>query len=266
MRAWIAALSLGLLVTTGVAKAEQRVALVMGNGAYTKLPKLQTPADDAKAMAELLKKIGFDVIEGSDLTGNQMKKRLAEFGKKADGADLAVLYFSGQSFTVDGISLLLPIEATIRPFDLMNASGPEVQAKLGKLISLNGAINETMSHAKVKLVFFDASRTVPPTKVGVSQGGSSGIKSEEGTLIAFATGPGQAALDGVKGGHSPFTKALLANIAVPGVEIQRAMTMVRAEVNEETDKAELPWGHTYLVGEVYLNPAPAAASPEKDAK
>jgi hypothetical protein len=85
------------------------------------------------------------------------------------------------------------------------------------------------------------------------------MKSGEGTLIAFATGPGQTALDGEVGTNSPFTRALMANIASPGVEIQQAMTKVRAQVNEETNKSQLPWGHTNLIGSVYLNPAPAAA-------
>ena len=88
------------------------------------------------------------------------------------------------------------------------------------------------------------------------------MKSGEGTLIAFATGPGQTALDGQEGTNSPFTRALIANITTPGVEIQQAMTKVRAQVNEETNKGQLPWGHTNLIGTVYLNgaPAPAAAT------
>jgi hypothetical protein len=85
------------------------------------------------------------------------------------------------------------------------------------------------------------------------------MKSGEGTLIAFATSPGQTALDGENGTNSPFTRALLANIATPGVEIQQAMTKVRAQVNEETNKNQLPWGHTNLIGTVYLNPAPVAS-------
>jgi len=86
------------------------------------------------------------------------------------------------------------------------------------------------------------------------------MKSGEGTLIAFATGPGQTALDGEPGTNSPFTRALMDNIVAPGVEIQQAMTKVRAQVNEETNKNQLPWGHTDLIGEVYLNPAPAPAA------
>src|SRR5260370_38840508 len=87
------------------------------------------------------------------------------------------------------------------------------------------------------------------------------MKSGEGTLIAFATGPGQTALDGQEGTNSPFTRALIAHITTPGVEIQEAMTEVRAQVNEETNKGQLPWGHTNLIGSVYLNPAAAPAAP-----
>jgi hypothetical protein len=90
------------------------------------------------------------------------------------------------------------------------------------------------------------------------------MKSGEGTLIAFATGPGQTALDGQEGQNSPFTRALIAHITEPGVEIQQAMTEVRAQVNDETNKGQLPWGHTNLTGAVFLNPAAAqtaAATP-----
>ena len=120
-----------------------------------------------------------------------------------------------------------------------------------------------MADAKVKLVFLDACRDNPfagkirsakATRSVSVQSGLAEMKSGEGTLIAFATGPGQTALDGEAGTNSPFTRALMANIAAPGVEIQQAMTKVRAQVNEETNKNQLPWGHTNLIGSVYLNP------------
>jgi hypothetical protein len=127
-----------------------------------------------------------------------------------------------------------------------------------------------MGDAKVKLVFLDACRDNPfaakiksnsATRSVNVQTGLAEMKSGEGTLIAFATGPGQTALDGTEGGNSPFTRALLANVTQPGVEIQQAMTKVRAQVNEETNKGQLPWGHTNLIGTVYLNGAPAPAAP-----
>ena len=126
-----------------------------------------------------------------------------------------------------------------------------------------------MGDAKVKLVFLDACRDNPfaakirsakATRSANVGSGLAEMKSGEGTLLAFATGPGQTALDGEAGTNSPFTRALLANIAQPGVEIQQAMTKVRAQVNEETSKGQLPWGHTNLIGAVYLNPAKAIAA------
>jgi hypothetical protein len=126
-----------------------------------------------------------------------------------------------------------------------------------------------MADAKVKLVFLDACRDNPfaakirsakATRSVTVNSGLAEMKSGEGTLIAFATGPGQTALDGEAGTNSPFTRALIANIASPGVEIQQAMTKVRAQVNDETNKAQLPWGHTNLTGTVYLNPTATPAA------
>jgi hypothetical protein len=143
-----------------------------------------------------------------------------------------------------------------------------MDVKLGSAINIDVTLEQTMSDAKVKLVFLDACRDNPfaakiksnsATRSVSVQQGLAEMKSGEGTLIAFATGPGQTALDGEVGTNSPFTRALMANIAAPGVEIQQAMTKVRAQVNEETNKNQLPWGHTNLIGSVYLNPAPAAA-------
>jgi hypothetical protein len=155
-----------------------------------------------------------------------------------------------------------------------------MDVKLGAAINIDLTLDQTMSDAKVKLVFLDACRDNPfaakikssasSTRSVSVQTGLAEMKSGEGTLIAFATGPGQTALDGQEGTNSPFTRALIAHITTPGIEIQQAMTEVRAQVNEETNKGQLPWGHTNLIGAVYLNPAPtpaagAAAAPASSA-
>jgi hypothetical protein len=151
-----------------------------------------------------------------------------------------------------------------------------MDVKLGAAINVDLTLEQTMADAKVKLVFLDACRDNPfaakirsakATRSVAVQSGLAEMKSGEGTLIAFATGPGQTALDGEAGTNSPFTRALMANIAAPGVEIQQAMTKVRAQVNEETNKNQLPWGHTNLIGTVYLNPVgvPAADAPNTPA-
>jgi hypothetical protein len=144
-----------------------------------------------------------------------------------------------------------------------------MDVKLGAAINIDLTLDQTMSDAKVKLVFLDACRDNPfaakiksnsATRSVSVQSGLAEMKSGEGTLIAFATGPGQTALDGKEGTNSPFTRALIAHITTPGVEIQQAMTEVRAQVNEETSKGQLPWGHTNLIGSVYLNPVAAPAA------
>jgi hypothetical protein len=154
----------------------------------------------------------------------------------------------------------LPIDADIKS---------EMDVKLGAAINIDLTLDQTMSDAKVKLVFLDACRDNPfaakiksnsATRSVSVQSGLAEMKSGEGTLIAFATGPGQTALDGEVGTNSPFTRALIAHITTPGVEIQQAMTEVRAQVNEETNKGQLPWGHTNLIGSVYLNPAAAPSA------
>jgi hypothetical protein len=247
--------------TAHSAKAERRVAFVVGNGAYKNVQPLPNPEIDAKSMASVLRNVGFEVVEGTNLTRDKMTERLLEFGKKAQGADVAVFFYAGHGIALGGVNYLLPIDSDIKS---------EMDVKLGSAINIDLTLDQTMSDAKVKLVFLDACRDNPfAAKIKANAGatrsvsvqtGLAEMKSGEGTLIAFATGPGQTALDGQQGSNSPFTRALIANIATPGVEIQQAMTKVRAQVNEETRKGQLPWGHTNLIGAVYLNPAAATAA------
>src|SRR5579859_6962177 len=96
MRFWIAALSVAALLFSGeTALADKRVAFVVGNGAYKNVPQLPNPPIDAKIMASTLRNVGFDVVEGYNLTRDKMTEKLLEFGHKAEGADIAVLYYAG---------------------------------------------------------------------------------------------------------------------------------------------------------------------------
>jgi len=245
-----------MALSVSAAKADRRVAFVVGNGSYKNVAQLPNPPIDAKAMAATLRNVGFEVIEGSNLTRDQMTEKLLDFGRKAQGSDVAVFYYAGHGIAVSGSNYLLPVDADIKS---------EMDVKLGAAINIDLTLEQTMGDAKVKLVFLDACRDNPfaakiksnsATRSVNVQSGLAEMKSGEGTLIAFATGPGQTALDGQEGNNSPFTRALIDNITKPGVEIQQAMTSVRAQVNEETHKGQLPWGHTNLIGAVYLNQAP----------
>jgi uncharacterized caspase-like protein len=250
-----------MFLTADAAKADQRVALVVGNGAYENVQQLPNPPISAKAMAELLRKAGFEVIEGTDLARGAMTERLLEFGRKAQGADLAVFYYSGHAIAINGTEYLLPVDADIKS---------EMDVKLGGAIDVDITLDQTMGDAKVKLAFLDASRDNPfpptiPSKTTASHSvsvkpGLAEMKSLDNSMTVFASGPGQAAPDGPAGTIRPLTRALIANIAAPGVEIQQAMTKVRAQVSEETKGRQMSWGHSNLSGAIYLNPMPAPSS------
>src|SRR5438034_64651 len=222
---------IGMIFTAGSASAEKRVAFVVGNGAYKNVAPLPNPSVDAKAMAATLRNVGFEVVEGSNLTRDKMTERLLDFGKKAQGADVALFFYAGHGIAISGTNYLLPVDADIKS---------EMDVKLGAAINIDLTLDQTMGDAKVKLVFLDACRDNPfaakiksnsATRSVSVQTGLAEMKSGEGTLIAFATGPGQTALDGQEGTNSPFTRALLANLTQPGLEIQQAMSRIASLEN-----------------------------------
>src|ERR1700687_1363863 len=103
-----------MLFTAHAAKADRRVAFVVGNGAYRNVAQLPNPAVDAKAMAGVLRNVGFYVVGGTNLTRDQMTERLLEFGKKAQGADVAVFLYAGHGIAIDGTHYLLPVDADVK--------------------------------------------------------------------------------------------------------------------------------------------------------
>ena len=134
------------------AKADRRVAFVVGNGTYKNVQPLPNPPIDAKSMASVLRNVGFEVVEGTNLTRDKMTERLLEFGKKAQGADVAVFFYAGHGIAINGTNYLLPIDADIKS---------EMDVKLGAAINIDLTLDQTMGDAKVKLVFLDACRDNP---------------------------------------------------------------------------------------------------------
>src|SRR3979409_828260 len=152
MRFLIAAISAAaLLVSANVAKADKRVAFVVGNGAYKEGAALPNRAVDAKSMAKLLRNVGFDVVEGANLTRDKMTEKLLEFGK-AEGSDVVLFFYAGHGIAINGTNYLLPIDADLKP---------EIDVKLGAAINIDVTLDQTMGDAKVKLVFLDACRDNP---------------------------------------------------------------------------------------------------------
>ena len=230
----------------------RRVALVIGNGDYKHGVPLRNPVNDARRMAQLLEELGFEVILGLDLDRREMERNVRAFGERLDGARLGLLFYAGHGMQVGGENYLLPIDAKLeRERDLPFETLPLAQL-----------LRTMESSAAANLVFLDACRDNPlarslarslGTRSTMVGQGLAQIQSGLGTLVAYATQPGNVALDG-SGANSPFTDALAQHLAAPGLDVALAMRRVREAVVTSTSGRQVPWDHSSLTGEVVLRP------------
>ncbi len=254
------------ILAAGTAPAlAKRVALVIGNGAYEHTVALPNPANDAELMAAKLRGLGFDVVAGQDQTYSDMRRSVMQFAKKAYGAKIAILFYAGHGMQVGGQNLLIPTDAKIEDETSLDF----------ETISVDFILRQMSKDVKVQMVFLDACRDNPlartlARRMGPSRSGNVGaglaeIKIQEtggeGSVIAFATSPGDVALDGT-GDNSPFTSALIRHIDTPNVSIQTVMTRVTGDVYDETEKRQRPWVNASLIGEVFLNKQAQAETTE----
>jgi hypothetical protein len=249
-----------LALSVGPAAAEKRVALVIGNGGYQNASRLANPVNDAKAMADLFRKAGFEVVEAKTDLGNLEFKRVArEFTATARDADIAVMYFAGHGIEVNGTNYLLPVDAKLATdFDVEDEA-----------LSLDRMVRALEPAKRLRLIILDACRDNPFVRSmqrGVaSRQVTSGLAKVEpttsDTLIAFAAKAGSTAEDG-RGNNSPFTAALVKNLAVPGRDIRIALGFVRDEVVRATGNKQEPFVYGSLGGAtVALVPERKIAAP-----
>jgi len=227
-----------------------RVALVVGNGAYVHATRLPNPTNDAADIAAILRKLGFQVIEGVDLDKRALEDKVREFGRMLDRAELALFFYAGHGLQVTGRNYLVPVDAKLeRPGDL-NFDAIDVGFILAQM----------EAEQRVNLVFLDACRDNPLARTfarslgtrsaSVGQGLAT-IQGALGTMIAYATHPDAVALDG-DGRNSPFTAAMIKHLSTPGLEIATLMRRVRSDVVTATRGKQVPWDHSSLMGEVVL--------------
>jgi len=262
-KSWLGLLLVAaMLLPTVPAWAEDRVALVIGNAAYEHTARLANPGNDARAMTDLLQRLGFEIHGGLDLDKRGMETLLREFGRQAESADVAMVFYAGHAVQVDGENYLLPTDAR-----LANERDLKWDA-----VPLNYVMEETARVRRLRMVLLDACRDNPlANQMARSMGGRSAavgrglavIETPSGgadTLVVYATEAGRIAADG-DGRNSPFTEALLDHLDTPGVEVRLLMGRVRDAVREKTGGRQTPWVNNSLGGsEYYLVSAPQTAS------
>jgi len=233
-----------------------RVALVIGNGAYAHVKALPNPPNDARSIARSLRDIGFVVSEGIDLDRAAMQKTTRDFLREAARAQVAVVYYAGHGVQIDGRNYLVPVDVRLQ-------AGSNITEAMIDMDTILAGLDDQV---RTNILILDACRNNPVAPQVASAGPSRAVEAGglaapaalgpgatlgAGTLIAFATAPGQVALDG-EGANSPFSAALSRHIGTPGLEVQQMLTRVRAEVVASTKAKQVPWSNSSLLGEVYL--------------
>lgn len=254
---------------TGTPDAEldlgKRVALVIGNGAYGALGTLPNPPNDANDIAEALEQLNFDVTLIVDGDVDSLRQSLRAFGRNAAGADVALFYYAGHGMAVRGENYLVPVSAQIET-DL------DLRFETLGLTDVRETLDFT--DAKLKMVILDACRDNPLAKLlqrndaelgrglAMSEGlAPMDVAKASGLFIAYATAPGNVALDGSAQRNSPFTRALLDHIDTPNVDVRVMFGKVRADVLRATNSFQTPWTEEAMLGEFQFNPKPEPPAP-----
>ena len=182
-----------------------------------------------------------------------MQKMTRDFLRDATGAQIALVFYAGHGVQIDGRNYLVPVDARMQ-------AGHSVTEGMVDMDTILAGLDDQV---RTNILIFDACRNNPlETQVastapnrGIAAGAGlaapgalgSGVTHGAGTLIAFATAPGQVALDG-EGANSPFSSALSRHIGTPGLEVQQMLTRVRAEVVAATKSKQVPWSNSSLLG------------------
>jgi tetratricopeptide (TPR) repeat protein len=238
----------------------RRVALVIGNSAYTSVSPLLNPLRDAQAIAASLRHIGFDAVTlAADASREKLIDALRIFANESEKADWALVYYAGHGIEVNGVNYLIPVDARL-------AADRDVQFEAVPLDRVMAAVEGAK---KLKLIILDACRDNPfapqmrktaapgPVARADTAGGHVGtrsvgrglaeVKVSAGSLVVYAAKHGQVALDG-EGGNSPFAVALVQRIATPGVEINKVFRLIRDDVMEATAGRQEPFTYGSLPG------------------
>jgi uncharacterized protein with WD repeat len=233
--------------------AQQKYALVMGNGAYTGIARLNNPVNDANDMKAALQGLGFTVdaiVNGSRV---QMEEGIGRFKNRLAGSkeSYGFLFYAGHGIQSGGINYLIPVDADIRSEAYLPERSVSVQAMLAEINEAGNALN---------IVVLDACRDNP---FSWSRGGSRGLQvvtsQPADSIIVYATSAGSTAADGT-GRNGLFTGQLLKNLKTPGLEVNEVFRLTGGEVARLSEGRQRPAVYNQFYGTAYLGPRPPAQS------
>ncbi|MGE0035855.1 MAG: caspase family protein [Xanthobacteraceae bacterium] len=250
------------------AVAQQRkAALVIGNGAYQHAPALPNPPNDARAVAEAFRKLGFDVTLVVDADRRQMVDALNRFGGRLDGG-IGAFYFAGHAISAGGENYLLPVDAALK-----NEAAIRTET-----VGLDRVFDALDRASDGKIFILDANRDNPlaanlahASRAGSVMRGLADVQAPPGSIFLMASMPGTVAADGA-GANSQLTSILLKHVTEPGSDVETAMRRVWVDVGLATQLRQLPWLRSKLTSKLNLSDprqsesAPAVPKPEPSAQ
>lgn len=234
--------------------AVRRLALVIGNDSYQSVTKLQNARTDAKAMGDLLTRMGYRVRVRTDLTERAMKDELRSFKAEVQGGDEVLFFFAGHGVQLAGANYLLPV-------DIRGDSEDQVR---DDALPLQKVLDEVQERkARFALAIVDACRDNPFKGTGTGRSiGTRGLApttAATGQMVMFSAGAGQQALDRLgdkdKDPNGLFTRILLKEMGKPGVSVDRVLRTVRSQVVEmarSVGHEQVPALYDQTVGEFYF--------------
>ena len=241
-----------LLLALNLSAAVERHALVIGNANYSSSP-LRNPLNDARDMAAALKGLGFQVQSLLDADAGQMEQAIIDFSNRLNEGGVGLFYYAGHGVQARGRNYLIPLQANI---------SSEIQLK-HKTIDV-GMVLDAMEYANngVNIVILDACRDNPyGDSFRTNARGLARMESPTGSLIAYATAPGDVAADG-DGRNGLFTKHLLAAMQQPGRLVELTFKDVVKGVSRESGGRQTPFITASIADDFYFKPASAPPPPE----
>ncbi|MCH8888114.1 MAG: SUMF1/EgtB/PvdO family nonheme iron enzyme [SAR324 cluster bacterium] len=232
---------------------EQRVALVIGNHAYTRIASLRNPGNDARDMAAALRKTGFRVTLLLNATRGQMGEAIAEFEDAVSKGGVGLFFYAGHGVQVGGVNYLIPLGANITRQSQVEFEAISANRVLASMEAAGNRLN---------MVFLDACRNNPfkGNRFRAIGGGLAAVRNApKGSLISYATGAGGVAADGT-GRNGTYTKNLLRYIGQPGLELTTMMKRVRSGVQRDTRDKQTPYELSSLTGDFYFTKASIGSS------
>lgn len=224
--------------------ASERIALVVGNSDYINVSQLANPGSDAALMTSTLESVGFEVTLVSDADLRGLRKALTEFGRKLRENDaVGLFYYAGHGVQMGGENFLIPVDANIQDESELSWQAIRVNDVLRVMERESGNMN---------IVILDSCRNNPfPSASRSSVAGLASIDASEGTFIAYATAPGEVALDGDTK-NSPYTLALASAISTAGLSIEETFKSAREEVLIQTEGRQTPWEASSITGSFHF--------------